>query len=53
MLLYFKVLLSMMRLIQSFSSALLCCVSCLQQIDYLISQYPTAKNKVIYDLDSK
>lgn len=33
--------------------ALLCCVSCLQQIDYLISQYATAKNKVIYDLDSK
>ena len=30
-------------------------VSCcfLQQVDYLISQYTTAKNKVIYDLDSK
>uniref|UniRef100_A0A3B4ANF8 Prominin 1 b n=1 Tax=Periophthalmus magnuspinnatus TaxID=409849 RepID=A0A3B4ANF8_9GOBI len=25
----------------------------MQQIDYLISQYATAKNKVIYDLDSK
>jgi len=25
----------------------------LQQVDYLISQYTTAKNKVIYDLDSK
>lgn len=32
---------------------LLCSVSCLQQIDYLISQYATAKNKVVYDLDSK
>lgn len=25
----------------------------LQQIDYLLSQYATARNKVIYDLDSK
>lgn len=33
--------------------ALLCCVSCLQQIDYLLSQYATAKNKVIYDLNSE
>lgn len=47
------------RLMKPFSpasirnAALLCCVSCLQQIDYLISQYATAKNKVIYDLDSK
>lgn len=31
----------------------LCCVSCLQQIDYLLSQYVTAKNKVIYDLNSE
>lgn len=25
----------------------------LQQIDYLLSQYATARNKVVYDLDSK
>lgn len=29
------------------------CFPVLQQIDYLISQYATARNKVIYDLDSK
>lgn len=31
----------------------LVCFPVLQQIDYLISQYATARNKVIYDLDSK
>lgn len=51
--------LSVTRLMKSFSPAAFCnaplssAVSCLQQIDYLISQYATAKNKVIYDLDSK